>query len=203
MSQEFQTAVASAAAVAAANAARWHQGGRLQQTQPYGLLQQPYGLPQQLVPQQPVTMPMVPSREPGPAAHATVAPDASGTPDHEGRPQLLQQYANLVQLTQQQAHTMAAEVESRRVVVQELQTARAACTEWQERYDALMAKAHDAEVRRAVAEANAKAAEKAAKEREATIAKLEEQAAEWRKLATDMLKEQKKEKRRERSGSED
>ena len=40
-----------------------------------------------------------------------------------------------------------------------------------------------------MAEANAKAAEKAAKEREVSIAKLEEQAAEWRKLATDMLKE--------------
>jgi len=84
-------------------------------------------------------------------------------------------------------------------------------------------------VQRAVAEANAKAAEKAAKEREASIQKLEEQAlcdtytthtyvgthrscaytcactslltaagpgqaAEWRKLATDMLKEKKRDK---------
>ena len=78
----------------------------------------------------------------------------------------------------------ALELEARRMVERELHDLR-------EKYDALVATSSKAELECAVAVANSKAAEKAAKEKDTAIGRLEEQAAEWRKLATDLLKERK------------
>jgi hypothetical protein len=78
----------------------------------------------------------------------------------------------------------ALELEARRMVERELHDLR-------EKYDALVATSSKTELECAVAVANSKAAEKAAKEKDTAIGRLEEQAAEWRKLATDLLKERK------------
>ena len=92
------------------------------------------------------------------------------------------------------AQQHAAELECRRAVERELQALRTRheeeVTALRQKNEELVVAAHEAKLRCAVAEANAKAAEKAAKERETNNTKLEKEAAEWRKLATDLIKEQ-------------
>ncbi|KAL3920441.1 MAG: hypothetical protein SGPRY_005249 [Prymnesium sp.] len=107
----------------------------------------------------------------------------------------------------------AAELEARRRAESELHEVRRKHDELQNKFQELLVTFHKADVDKCVAVANAKSAEKAAKEREASIERLEgqvrirsivhlrslrsddvcpAQAAEWRKLATDLLREQRK-----------
>ncbi|KAL1508115.1 hypothetical protein AB1Y20_007707 [Prymnesium parvum] len=71
----------------------------------------------------------------------------------------------------------AAELEARRRVEEEMQALRRQHDELQARHQELVSTCHKAEIEKSVAVANAKAAEKAAKEREASIERLEQQVS--------------------------
>ena len=163
MSQEFQSAIATAAFAAATAATSsmaapqatqpqgaWsHQGGY--STHPQMHAHNPYAM-QSMARQLPPSAPR-PSEPQPQAADDGLAPQADAA--------LQTSFQLLVQ-------QHAAELEARRKVEAELKELRG-------KYDELQAAYHKADVDKCVAVANAKSAEKTVKEKEASIGRLEEQ----------------------------
>lgn len=97
-----------------------------------------------------------------------VAADVSSKPHEQHEAALHTSFQMLLQ-------HHAAELESRRRIEEELQSLRKKYDELHQEHQSLVTSFHKAETDKCVAIANAKAAEKAAKEREASIEKLEQQ----------------------------
>eukprot|EP00966_Prymnesium_polylepis_P202505 4691561-Prymnesium_polylepis.1 len=185
MSQEFQSAIATAALAAATSATSAMGGAPVQpgypqqhalagypgypmqpQQQPY-YAHYPYYAAQQPAARLPSAAAQ-PSSEPPPSVEgeggapaSRVAPPSGATPP----PEVLAELQEHNRWLQQR---LMAEEEARRRVEDELRALRG-------KFDELQASAHQAEVHKCVAEAKAKAAEDAAKERKDNIKKLEEQ----------------------------
>jgi hypothetical protein len=185
----FQTAIATAA-FAAATAATASMPAQ-PQAHPMSL---PSGWTYQLPYQQPppdvhgIYSPMMLTHHPVAAQPAppqtSDEPVAAGSDAASPSTTAIESLQGSMQLLLQQH---AIELEARRSLERELLELRG-------RHDDLLATCNKAELDKAVAVANAKAAKAAAEERANTIKKLEDQAAEWRKLATDLLKERKSSK---------